>query len=57
MTSSRRFREPGAVWSGGPLCASVGRYPYLLFDTLRGDEIVILHVRHSARAPIDPSRL
>jgi plasmid stabilization system protein ParE len=35
----------------------VGRYPYLVFYTLRDDEIVILHIRHGARAPIDPSEL
>jgi plasmid stabilization system protein ParE len=35
----------------------LGRYPYLVFYTLRDDEIVILHVRHGARKPIDPSRL
>jgi plasmid stabilization system protein ParE len=35
----------------------LGRYPYLVFYTLRGDETVILHVRHGAREPVDPSRL
>jgi toxin ParE1/3/4 len=35
----------------------LGRYPYLVFYTLREDEIVILHVRHGARKPIDPSWL
>ncbi|MEX1083940.1 MAG: type II toxin-antitoxin system RelE/ParE family toxin [Xanthobacteraceae bacterium] len=27
----------------------VGRYPFLIFYTVEGNEIVILHVRHSAR--------
>jgi toxin ParE1/3/4 len=31
----------------------VGRYPYLIFYTLRGDEIVILHIRHGARKLVD----
>jgi toxin ParE1/3/4 len=35
----------------------IGRHPYLVFYTLRGDEIVVLHVRHGARKPIDPSQL
>jgi plasmid stabilization system protein ParE len=35
----------------------LGRYPYLVFYTLRDDEIVVLHVRHGARAAVDPSRL
>ena len=35
----------------------LGRYPYLVFYTLREDEIVILHVRHGSRKPIDPTRL
>ncbi|HEY1245687.1 MAG TPA: type II toxin-antitoxin system RelE/ParE family toxin [Hyphomicrobiaceae bacterium] len=35
----------------------LGRYPYLIFYTLHDDEIVVLHVRHGARKPIDPSRL
>jgi plasmid stabilization system protein ParE len=35
----------------------VNRYPYLIFYTMRADEIVILHVRHGARAPIDPAQL
>lgn len=32
----------------------VGRYPYLVFYAVGEDEIVILHVRHGARAPINP---
>jgi plasmid stabilization system protein ParE len=35
----------------------IGRYPYVVFYTLNADEIVILHVRHGAREPIDPSSL
>jgi toxin ParE1/3/4 len=35
----------------------IGRYPYLVFYTSRNDEVVILHVRHGARRPIDPSEL
>lgn len=33
------------------------RYPYLIFYTVIGGEAVILHVRHGARRPIDPSEL
>jgi toxin ParE1/3/4 len=35
----------------------LGRYPYLLFYTVRGDEVVILHIRHGGRKPIDPREL
>ena len=35
----------------------LGRYPYLLFYTVRGDEVVILHIRHGRRKPIDPREL
>jgi plasmid stabilization system protein ParE len=35
----------------------VGRYPYLVFYTIGEDEIVILHVRHGARAPVGPDDL
>jgi hypothetical protein len=35
----------------------LGRYPYLLFYTLSGEELIVLHVRHGARQPIDPHRL
>lgn len=35
----------------------VGRYPYLVFYTIVKEEIVILHVRHGARAPVSPDDL
>jgi toxin ParE1/3/4 len=35
----------------------LGRYPYLIFYTLSGDELTILHIRHAARQPVDPERL
>jgi plasmid stabilization system protein ParE len=31
--------------------------PYLVFYTVRDEEIVVLRVRHGPREPIDPSRL
>jgi toxin ParE1/3/4 len=33
------------------------RYPYLVFYAVVGDDVVILHVRHGAREPVDPSTL
>jgi toxin ParE1/3/4 len=33
------------------------RYPYLVFYAVVGDDVVILHVRHGAREPFDPSML
>jgi toxin ParE1/3/4 len=35
----------------------VVRYPYLIFYTSRGTEVVILHIRHGARTPVDPAGL
>lgn len=33
------------------------RYPYLVFYAVVANEVVILHVRHGAREPFDPSTL
>jgi plasmid stabilization system protein ParE len=30
----------------------VGRYPLLVYYTVEGNEVVILHVRHAAREPL-----
>ncbi|MGH6734570.1 MAG: type II toxin-antitoxin system RelE/ParE family toxin [Methyloceanibacter sp.] len=35
----------------------LGVYPYLIFYTTTRDEVIILHIRHAAREPIDPSEL
>jgi plasmid stabilization system protein ParE len=35
----------------------IGRYPYLIFYTLSGDELTLLHIRHAARQPVDPEQL
>jgi len=32
----------------------LARYPYLVFYTVSVDELLILHIRHGARAPIAP---
>jgi toxin ParE1/3/4 len=29
----------------------VGRYPYIIYYRIRGDEISILHIRHTSRRP------
>ena len=31
------------------------RYPYLIHYRIAGDELLILHIRHSSRRPIDPA--
>jgi len=33
------------------------RYPYLVFYTLIDDDVVVLHIRHASRRPIDPDEL
>jgi toxin ParE1/3/4 len=35
----------------------LARYPYLIFYTVSADELLILHIRHGARAPIGPEDL
>ena len=35
----------------------LGNLPYRIFYTTSGDEMIILHIRHGARATIDPSEL
>ena len=31
------------------------RYPYLIFYRVAGGELLILHIRHTSRRPIDPA--
>jgi plasmid stabilization system protein ParE len=35
----------------------VPRFPYAIFYRIAGDEILILHIRHTSRRPIDPIEL
>lgn len=35
----------------------LARYPYLVFYTVAADEVLVLHIRHGARAPIGPEEL
>ena len=35
----------------------VARYPYLIFYTVSGHDLIILHVKHGARRPVDPRDL
>jgi toxin ParE1/3/4 len=35
---------------------SVPRYPYIVFYRIAEDELLILHIRHASRRPIDPAR-
>ena len=39
------------------LVMPLGRYPYLVFYEVVGDEVQILHIRHSARRPVEPDEL
>jgi plasmid stabilization system protein ParE len=31
------------------------RYPYLIYYRIAGDELLILHIRHTSRRPLDPA--
>jgi toxin ParE1/3/4 len=35
----------------------LGSYPYRFFYTVSGGELIILHIRHSSREPVDPGEL
>lgn len=35
----------------------LGNYPYRIFYTAFADELIILHIRHTAREPVDPDDL
>jgi toxin ParE1/3/4 len=35
----------------------LGRYPYRIFYTTSDDELIVLHIRHTARKPVDPGEL
>jgi toxin ParE1/3/4 len=35
----------------------VTRYPYLIFYTVAEERVVVLHIRHAARKPVDPEAL
>jgi len=39
--------------SAGHRRLPVLRYPYLVFYRIAGDELLILHIRHTSRRPID----
>jgi plasmid stabilization system protein ParE len=41
----------------GVRAAQLARYPYRILYRVDGDELVILHIRHTAQAPIDPTKL
>jgi toxin ParE1/3/4 len=34
---------------------SVPRYPYVIFYRIDADDLLILHIRHTSRRPIDPA--
>lgn len=35
----------------------LGRYPYLIFYSARENELVVLHVRHASRRPLEHDEL
>lgn len=43
------------VGNAGHRRVPVLRYPYPIFYCVAGDELLILHIRHTSRRPIDPA--
>jgi len=35
----------------------VTRYPFLIFYTVTEESVIVLHIRHAARRPVDPDDL
>jgi addiction module RelE/StbE family toxin len=52
------FPEIGrAVDDEGHRRLPVFNFPYVIFYRLAGDDVIILHIRHTSRRPVDPSHL
>ena len=50
------FPEIGALVDGvGHRRMSVPRYPYVIFYRIDTDKLLVLHIRHTSRRPIDPA--
>ena len=56
LTTLSYFPELGRlVDDAGHRRIPVPRHPYLIFYRIAGDEVLILHIRHASRRPIDPA--
>jgi toxin ParE1/3/4 len=56
ITTLSYFPELGRIVDdAGHRRMPVPRYPYLIFYRVARDEILILHIRHTSRRPIDPT--
>lgn len=44
-----------AIDSAGHRRLPVLRFPYVIFYRIAAEEIIILHIRHTSRRPIDPA--
>jgi len=53
------FPASGRIVASRPTVRVVplGTYPYLVFYMPLHDELIVLHIRHSSREPLDPSAL
>jgi addiction module RelE/StbE family toxin len=50
------FPEIGRMVDGaGHRRIPVSRFPYVLYYRIGKDEIIILHIRHTSRRPVDPA--
>jgi toxin ParE1/3/4 len=50
------FPEIGRVVDdAGRRRVPVSRFPYVIYYRIEGNEVFILHIRHTSRRPIDPS--
>jgi plasmid stabilization system protein ParE len=54
-----RFPASGPILEQRPdvRVIPLGNYPYRIFYTASGGELIILHIRHTARELVDPSDL
>jgi len=55
-TSKTAFPQVGRLVDGRQhRRLPVLRYPYVIFYRIDGDEIIVLHIRHMSRRPLDPA--
>ena len=56
-TASLLARHPRAgrdTEIAGIRVLAVARYPYLVYHSIIGDDLIVVHVRHGSRAPMRP---
>jgi toxin ParE1/3/4 len=51
-----QFPQSGRAVELGVRVLPVGAYPYLIYWSTEADDVWLIHIRHTARLPWDPSQ-